>query len=82
MAHNEATSLIQLAMGLVVDLGLNRWPSSDFGAKAPKGAGRRKNKHSLEEMRALLGTFYVTSLYVPPPLPKNKKKKKKRGSSV
>lgn len=66
MAHTEATHLIQLAMGLVVNLGLNRWPS-DFG-KAPKGAWMKK-KHSLEEMRAVLGTFYVTSLYVPKKCP-------------
>lgn len=78
MVHNEATNLIQLAMGLVTDLGLNRWPS-DFGkasfamfrdASVQPGKGPWRKKHSLGEMRAVLGMFYVTSLYVcPPPHP-------------
>lgn len=58
MINSEATSLIQLATGLVIDLGLDRRPS-DFGS----GAAWRK-EHSLDEMRAALGAFYVTSLYV------------------
>lgn len=58
MVNSEATNLIQLATGLVIDLGLDRRPSG-LGS----GAAWRK-EHSLEEMRAALGAFYVTSLYV------------------
>lgn len=70
MVNTEATNLIQLAMGLVIDLGLNRWPS-DFGkasllmckdAATQIGKGPWRKKHTLEEMRAALGTFYVTSM--------------------
>lgn len=82
MLNTEATMLIQLAMGLVIDLGLNRWPS-DFGkasfamfkdaasssyvgggsSSSNKALPKWRNKqHTLEEMRAALGTFYVTSL--------------------
>ncbi|KAF3768090.1 hypothetical protein M406DRAFT_289423 [Cryphonectria parasitica EP155] len=60
-----------LAMSLVIDLGLNRWPM-DFGkanfmmlkdAIVSTGIkGPWKKKHTVEEMRAALGTFYVMSL--------------------
>ncbi|KAL1882941.1 hypothetical protein Daus18300_000579 [Diaporthe australafricana] len=68
--ESQATNFIQLAVALVIDLGLNRWPL-DFGkaaflmlrdAAAHTGVKRFWNKdHTLDEMRAALGTFYVTS---------------------
>ncbi|KUI55062.1 Transcriptional regulator WAR1 [Cytospora mali] len=68
---SQATNLIQLAVALVIDLGLNRWPL-DFGRasflmlkEAAVHNGLKKHldrKHSLDELRASLGTFYVTSL--------------------
>lgn len=69
MVTTQATTLIQLAMGLVIDLGLNRWPSEATSVlmknvAAHLGNGPWRKKHTLEEMRAALGAFYVTSLYV------------------
>lgn len=78
LTESQATNLIQLALALVMDLGLNRWPidygkatflmfrevainSGDRAAILP-GSASWKKKHSLDEMRAALGTFYVTSL--------------------
>lgn len=68
---SQATNFVQLAVALVIDLGLSRWPL-DF-AKASSlmlkdaviqaGTKRYWNKdHTLDDMRAALGTFYVTSL--------------------
>lgn len=55
----------------MIDLGLSRWPL-DFGkasslmlkdAAIQTGTKRYGNKdHTLDDMRAALGTFYVTSL--------------------
>ncbi|KAK7743268.1 hypothetical protein SLS53_004353 [Cytospora paraplurivora] len=69
--ESQATNFIQLAVALVIDLGLNRWPW-DFGRASSlmlkdvaTEVGMKKHldgKHSLDEMRAALGTFYVTSL--------------------
>lgn len=63
MPPSEATNLLQLAMGLVTQLGLDRRPSilHSSSAPAPKDHGA-KPQHTLEEMRAVLGTFYVSSL--------------------
>ncbi|KAI3397511.1 hypothetical protein diail_10723 [Diaporthe ilicicola] len=71
IVESQATNFVQLAVALVIDLGLNRWPL-DFGkssylmlrdAAAHTGVKRFWNKdHTLDEMRAALGTFYVTSL--------------------
>lgn len=70
MVATEATNLVQLATGLVIDLGLDR-PPSCFGRPSfaiMKGAAAHLGRHpgrkklTLEEMRAALGTFYVTSL--------------------
>ncbi|KAK7717736.1 hypothetical protein SLS63_010691 [Diaporthe eres] len=68
---SQATNFVQLAVGLVIDLGLSRWPL-DFGrasslmlkdAAIQTGTRRYWNKdHTLDDMRAALGTFYVTSL--------------------
>lgn len=71
---SQATNLTQLAMALVIELGLNRWPM-DFGratvmmlkgGPSMSAIGRGKysfrKKHTLDEMRASLGTFYVSSL--------------------
>lgn len=72
MIDSQATNLIQLAVALVIDLGLNRYPL-DFGkanfmmlreaavASGEKSPWRNKT-HTLSEMRAALGTFYVCSL--------------------
>lgn len=67
----QATNLIQIAAALVIDLGLNRWPL-DFGKarflmlkEAAMSSGEKlpwNKQHTLDEMRACLGTFYVTSL--------------------
>ncbi|CAN8103248.1 unnamed protein product [Discula destructiva] len=73
MVDSQATNLIQLAIALVIDLGLNRWPL-DYGKasllmlkEATSAASLRTNSwrryHTLDEMRAALGTFYTTSLY-------------------
>lgn len=71
--ESQATNLTQLAIALVIELGLNRWPM-DFGratvmmlkgAHMPAtGNGKTsfRKKHTLDEMRAALGTFYVSSL--------------------
>lgn len=67
---SQATNFVQLAVALVIDLGLSRWPL-DFGKASPMlkdaviqtGAKRYWNRdHTLDDMRAALGTFYVTSL--------------------
>lgn len=68
---SQATNFVQLAVALVIDLGLSRWPL-DFGkasslmlkdAVAQTGIKRYWSRdHSLDDMRAALGTFYVTSL--------------------
>lgn len=75
MVDSQATNLIQLANALVIDLGLNRWPI-DFGKanilmfkEGPlplNGRSTWKGKHTPDEMRAALGTFYTTSLCVIP----------------
>lgn len=80
LIESQATNLIQLAVSLVIDLGLNRWPldfgkatflmlkegavNVNSGERAAMASGKTpwKKKHSLDEMRAALGTFYVTSL--------------------
>lgn len=71
LMDSQATNFVQLAVALVIDLGLNRWPL-DFGRasflmlkEVATHSGMNKHldrKHSLDEMRAALGTFYVTSL--------------------
>lgn len=71
MIDSQATNLIQLANALVIDLGLNRWPL-DYGranvimlkeaAITKNGRMQSWRKHTLDEMRAALGTFYTTSL--------------------
>ena len=68
---SQATNFVQLAVALVIDLGLGRWPL-DFGKASSlmlkdvvshKGLkGHWSKEHSLDDMRAALGTFYVTSL--------------------
>ncbi|POS68963.1 hypothetical protein DHEL01_v212643, partial [Diaporthe helianthi] len=70
--ESQATNFVQLAVALVIDLGLSRWPL-DFGkasslmlrdaATHQKGDKKSWSKHhTLDDMRAALGTFYVTSL--------------------
>ncbi|TLD19622.1 hypothetical protein PspLS_09446 [Pyricularia sp. CBS 133598] len=68
--ESKATPLLQMAVGIVVDLGLNKAPLS-VNNLAPfsllNEALRRhphlrgKASHSNDDMRALLGCFYVTS---------------------
>ena len=68
---SEATNFVQLAVALAIDLGLSRWPV-DFGkasslmlkdAALQTGINRYWGKeHTLDDMRAALGTFYITSL--------------------
>lgn len=68
--ESKATPLLQMAIGIVVDLGLNKAPLS-INNLAPYSllneALRRhphlrgKASHSNDDMRALLGCFYVTS---------------------
>ncbi|KAI6367493.1 hypothetical protein MCOR25_004910 [Pyricularia grisea] len=68
--ESKATPLLQMAIGMVVDLGLNKPPLS-INNLAPfsllNEALRRhphlrgKAAHSNDDMRALLGCFYVTS---------------------
>jgi hypothetical protein len=64
------TNLIQLAIALVMDLELYRPPRStasaaggliDEASKA-RGVHRGRAPHTLEESRALLGCFYVSSM--------------------
>lgn len=71
MVDSKATNLILLAHALVIDLGLNRWPL-DYGkanflmfkesSMSLDGRPTWKRKHTLDEMRAALGTFYTMSL--------------------
>ncbi|PSR82105.1 hypothetical protein BD289DRAFT_484068 [Coniella lustricola] len=71
MVDSQATNLMQLAEALMIDLGLNRWPM-DFNKAnfmlirdALVSAGNKapvRKTHSLDEMRAALGVFYVCSL--------------------
>jgi hypothetical protein len=69
---SQATNFVQLAVALVIDLGLSRWPL-DFSkpssimlkdAASQQRGGKRywSKEHTLDDMRAALGTFYVTSL--------------------
>lgn len=69
---SQATNFVQLAVALVIDLGLSRWPL-DFGKAsslmlrdaASQNRGGKKysgKQHTMDDMRAALGTFYVTSL--------------------
>ncbi|RYP45711.1 hypothetical protein DL768_007982 [Monosporascus sp. mg162] len=67
----QGTDFIQLAIALVMDLGLGKPPSQSWGtiprllvddaADLLKGA-RMKELHSLEDMRAMLGCFYLVNL--------------------
>lgn len=70
---SQATNFVQLAVALVIDLGLSRWPLDfnkasslmlkDAVSQAPVTSRKYWNKeHTLDDMRAALGTFYVTSL--------------------
>lgn len=75
MVDTQATNLIQLANALVIDLGLNRVPL-DYGKanflmlkdalKSVNAPTPWKRRHTPDEMRAALGAFYTTSLYVEP----------------
>lgn len=72
MVDSEATNLIQLANALAIDLGLNRWPLDygksnflmfkDVAIVSNHKTIAWKRQHTLDEMRAALGTFYTTSL--------------------
>lgn len=71
MIDSQATNLMQLAVALIIDLGLNRWPVDYSKANfmllrdALVSAGNKtpvRKTHSLDEMRAALGVFYVCSL--------------------
>ena len=72
--NSKITTLMQLAIGLVVDLGLNRLPrqqnrASDALVNEPAVLLKPRNlgaDHTLQEMRAGLGCFYLISLCVPP----------------
>lgn len=68
--QNQATGLVQLSVGLVADLGLNRQPIIANGTpysllneavESTKGLQPRPY-HTSDEMRAVLGCFYMTSL--------------------
>lgn len=65
------TSLIQLALGIVVDLGLTRHPQDFAMGPHPlvqeakqmmKGTATAKTEHTLDDMRAMLGCFYESSV--------------------
>ncbi|KAE8036862.1 hypothetical protein FH972_009495 [Carpinus fangiana] len=65
----QMTNLLQLAMALVVDLGLNRKPASEldpkFASFAPRiahGKNVVSNVSTPDERRALAGTYYVYSM--------------------
>lgn len=73
MIDTQATNLIQLANALVIDLGLNRVPldygKANFlmlrdGSKSVNGPTPWKRKHTSDEMRAALGAFYTSTLYI------------------
>ena len=70
-AESWVTTLHQLAVGLVVDLGLNSHKPSKHvnnGVNQFVDDARRLNgfrgrpSHTLEDMRAYLGCFYISSL--------------------
>ena len=66
--ESKATSLLQLATSLVIDLGLNVSPMAPSHApnrlldEARRLKGLKwRNGHTLEEMRAFLAVFYMNS---------------------
>lgn len=66
--ESNTTNLLQLAIALVIELGLSKPPRSSVPRSQPlvdtapsaRGIGMKPN--SLEEMRALLGCFYLSSV--------------------
>ena len=65
---------MHIGVGLVSDLGLNRppgYPKSHSHSLLSDAAKLLKSRYfndlTLQDMRAGLGCFYITSLYVPPP---------------
>lgn len=70
-ACGQITSLLQLAIDLVIDLDLNRPPNISDKPKTVSEAMRFVYGHkpkpvsgSLEERRAFLGCFYISSMYI------------------
>lgn len=70
------TPILQLAIGLVVDLGLQRAPATmrliptslvNDTLATLKGKGFGQKEHSLEDMRAVLGCYYICALWVSDP---------------
>ncbi len=69
--ESQATDLIQLAYALVVDLGLEKAPNvlgvarlSFISDAIRKIKGPRREGHTLDDMRAMLGFSYLYSMYV------------------
>ncbi|KAB5555075.1 hypothetical protein GE09DRAFT_1173873 [Coniochaeta sp. 2T2.1] len=68
----QVTNLFQLAVALVMDLELNRPPrnavftSGSLVDEATRTSGMegRRASHTLEDLRALLGCFYICSIYM------------------
>lgn len=67
----QSTTIIQLAVSQVIDLGIGKPPSSlvvlpkslaEEASAILKGRTMRRSLHSREDHRAMLGCFYVTSL--------------------
>ena len=68
------TALLQLAITLLVDLGLNKLPDDasrrqqtvmdDARIASGFGASTDSRSHTAEEQRAFAGCFYLTSVYV------------------
>jgi hypothetical protein len=69
----QATNILQLAVGQVIELGLHRAPASRnklqcwLADEAATLKGQKANTtHSLEGIRAMLGWFYIASVFVIP----------------
>lgn len=70
----HATSFLQLAMSLIIDMRLDRAPDSMYGASRTllgdawannsmsRDAARQKTSHTLADKRAVLCFYHITSV--------------------
>jgi hypothetical protein len=65
----QMVNILHLMMAMVIDLGINTPPRSKTDQKllasvtvAMHGTSSTPTSHSMEEKRAVLGTFYMTSM--------------------
>ncbi|KAH8815995.1 hypothetical protein F5884DRAFT_829255 [Xylogone sp. PMI_703] len=61
LLHTQFASLVQLATGLISDMGLNRSPRSTDNKKLPPRAMEHFRPRTNDERRALIGVWYISS---------------------